>query len=111
MRQAHGDGKSQHCNLPGAAGLPHPAVQDVSPVLDNSHSQVVENVAGVKLPVFTPLNEGGEGELVGMSRGGQRITSCRKTFVYTLELLVRLASLQVIKHLYCRTCFSRSFAF
>jgi vacuolar-type H+-ATPase subunit D/Vma8 len=52
-------------------------------------------VAGVQLPVFEMLNHAGEGDLVGMSKGGQRITQCRKTFVHTLELLIRLASLQV----------------
>lgn len=56
--------------------------------------QEVENVAGVQLPVFSAIDESGEGELVGMSRGGQRITQCRKTFLHVLDLLVRLASLQ-----------------
>ena len=54
----------------------------------------MENVAGVQLPVFEMLDTGGEGELVGMSRGGQRITQCRKTFVLALKLLIQLASLQ-----------------
>merc|ERR1711981_480644 len=36
----------------------------------------------------------GEGDLVGLARGGQRITQCRKTFVTALELLIQLASLQ-----------------
>merc|ERR1712216_701878 len=55
--------------------------------------QNVENVAGVQLPVFEVLDESGEGELVGMAKGGQRISQCRKTFVTALELLIRLASL------------------
>merc|ERR1712167_319896 len=33
-------------------------------------------------------------ELVGMAKGGQRITKCRETFVKALELLTKLASLQ-----------------
>jgi len=57
-------------------------------------SKSTENVAGVQLPVFSMLDESGEGELVGLARGGQRITQCRKTFVIALELLIRLASLQ-----------------
>merc|ERR1712072_867042 len=57
-------------------------------------SKSTENVAGVQLPVFSMLDESGEGELVGLARGGQRITQCRKTFVTALELLIRLASLQ-----------------
>merc|ERR1712224_364337 len=54
----------------------------------------VENIAGVKLPVFEPQNTSADGELIGMSKGGQRISECRKTFVKALELLIRLASLQ-----------------
>merc|ERR1712164_192514 len=34
------------------------------------------------------------GELVGMAKGGQRITKCRETFVKALQLLISLASLQ-----------------
>merc|ERR1712031_16925 len=56
--------------------------------------QGVENVAGVLLPVFEVVDESGEGELVGMSKGGQRITQCRKVFLKALELLIQLASLQ-----------------
>lgn len=54
----------------------------------------VENVVGVQLPVFAVINDMGDGELIGMSRGGMRITQCRKTFIHALELLIRLASLQ-----------------
>merc|ERR1712224_294937 len=54
----------------------------------------VENIAGVKLPVFEPQNTSADGELIGMSKGGQRISECRKTFVKALELLIALASLQ-----------------
>merc|ERR1712224_696843 len=53
-----------------------------------------DNVAGVQLPVFQMLDTGGEGEQVGLARGGQRITQSRKTFVAALELLIQLASLQ-----------------
>ena len=40
----------------------------------NQNVQNVENVAGVQLPVFEVLDESGEGELVGMAKGGQRIS-------------------------------------
>merc|ERR1711907_637180 len=56
--------------------------------------QNVENVAGVQLPVFELLQDSKIGELVGMAKGGQRISQCRKTFVKALELLIKLASLQ-----------------
>merc|ERR1711998_733608 len=74
---------------------------DIKPLVEEKVStatfrvfQHVENVAGVQLPVFTAHDEGGEGELVGMSKGGQRIALCRKTFVHSLELVIKLASLQ-----------------
>lgn len=54
----------------------------------------IDNVAGVQLPVFEVVNSGNEGEVIGMAKGGQRITQCRKTFVQALELLIKLASLQ-----------------
>jgi V-type H+-transporting ATPase subunit D len=54
----------------------------------------VDNIAGVKLPIFEVANESPEGELIGMSRGGQRIRETRNTFLKALELLVELASLQ-----------------
>merc|ERR1719201_2437420 len=46
------------------------------------------------LPIFEVINEGGDGEAIGMSKGGQRIKECRKTFIHSLHLLIRLASLQ-----------------
>jgi len=77
------------------------AAGDIKPIVmekvDKATIRVIqqtENVAGVQLPVFQVLNESGDGELVGMSKGGQRISKCRETFVLALELLIRLASLQ-----------------
>jgi len=77
------------------------AAGDIRPMVEEKVSSATirvrenfDNVAGVKLPVFDIRNSGGEGELVGMSKGGQRITQCRKTFVKSLDLLIKLASLQ-----------------
>jgi|ERR1711988_794984 len=77
------------------------AAGDIKPMVEEKVSsatirvkEAFDNVAGVMLPVFNVLDSGGEGELVGMSRGGQRITQCRKTFLKALELLIKLASLQ-----------------
>lgn len=54
-----------------------------------------ENVAGVNLPVFETLSDGnGENELTGLSRGGQKIQTCKETWGKAIELLVQLASLQ-----------------
>jgi len=77
---------------------------------DNFNSQVIENtkmasyrircniknVAGVKLPVFQQLAEekGGGDMMVGLSRGGDQILECKKSFTTALLQLVRLASLQ-----------------
>eukprot|EP00033_Pygsuia_biforma_P001076 GCRY01001224.1.p1 GENE.GCRY01001224.1~~GCRY01001224.1.p1 ORF type:complete len:244 (+),score=20.28 GCRY01001224.1:113-844(+) len=53
-----------------------------------------ENVAGVLLNAFQPYSEGSAKDLSGLSRGGQRINECRQSFQKTLDLLVKLASLQ-----------------
>mmetsp|Transcript_16506 Transcript_16506/g.40651 ORF Transcript_16506/g.40651 Transcript_16506/m.40651 type:complete len:280 (-) Transcript_16506:82-921(-) len=72
-----------------------------------------ENIAGVMLPTFARVGEAAEGEvaagaedsavakkpsggtsLAGLSKGGQQIASCRDSFSNTLELLIRLASMQ-----------------
>lgn len=65
-----------------------------------------DNVAGVTIPVFSRYGKGvledegkdgaGKGAvtLAGLSKGGQQIQDARKSFADTLELLVRLASLQ-----------------
>jgi V-type H+-transporting ATPase subunit D len=59
-----------------------------------------DNVAGVKLPVFTLL-KGEEGlssdselSTLGLAGGGRAIGAARGTFVSLLELLVKLGSLQ-----------------
>mmetsp|Transcript_22966 Transcript_22966/g.39075 ORF Transcript_22966/g.39075 Transcript_22966/m.39075 type:complete len:236 (+) Transcript_22966:37-744(+) len=55
-----------------------------------------ENAMGVKLPVFEQTSEpalDGQ-ELTGLARGGQRIKTCRDTYVKSLEGLIKLASLQ-----------------
>lgn len=54
-----------------------------------------ENVAGVVLPVFEVINEGGISyELTGLSGGGQQIDRLKKNYAKALDLLVNLASLQ-----------------
>lgn len=62
-----------------------------------------DNVAGVSIPVFSKLgniatddDKAGKGvvSLAGLSKGGQQIQDARESFAETLELLVKLASLQ-----------------
>lgn len=57
----------------------------------------VDNVAGVKVPVFSAHHEGHDTgtELIGMSKGGQSITKARETFSKAVDVLVKLATLQV----------------
>jgi len=57
----------------------------------------VNNVAGVKLPVFDRnLSHTGSGRdiLVGLSKGGQSVNKCKESFTKTLDDCVQLASLQ-----------------
>lgn len=58
----------------------------------------VNNVAGVKLPVFDRAissNVSAQKDmLVGLSKGGQAVGKCKESFVKTLDDLVQLASLQ-----------------
>ena len=56
----------------------------------------INNVAGVKLPVFDRAVTFGSSRdvLVGLSKGGQAVNKCRESFVKTLDDCVQLASLQ-----------------
>jgi V-type H+-transporting ATPase subunit D len=54
----------------------------------------VNNVAGVKLPVFTTQLTGEDELLVGLGKGGNEVADCKKTFAATLKDLIALASLQ-----------------
>jgi V-type H+-transporting ATPase subunit D len=62
----------------------------------------VDNVAGVKLPVFSAYdmsedgaaNGGGDYANLGLGGGGRQIANCREKFSVFLGALVRLASLQ-----------------
>jgi V-type H+-transporting ATPase subunit D len=79
----------------------HPA-NIANTVLENvSQAQVKlklgsDNVAGVHLPVFEPIDESKSTtqEMTGLGRGGQQIQSCKKTYLTALGTLIQLASLQ-----------------
>lgn len=79
-----------------ASGLcSNAVVQGVNQASVHVHAQK-DNVAGVQLPVFECIIDGSAGhELTGLSRGGQKIASCKATWAKAVELLVELASLQV----------------
>jgi len=57
----------------------------------------VDNIAGVKVPVFKAIevSDGKEGlVLTGLSKGGREITKARSTFAKAVDVLVQLATLQ-----------------
>lgn len=56
----------------------------------------VDNVAGVKLPVFTKYETGAaaDNQSLGLVGGGKKIVSVRDKFTVMLEMLIKLASLQ-----------------
>ena len=54
----------------------------------------VDNVAGVKLPVFKSYNIKTDTENLGLAGGGKAIHKSRESFGVFLNALVRLASLQ-----------------
>lgn len=56
----------------------------------------VDNVAGVKLPVFTKYDTGAvaDNQSLGLVGGGKKIVAVRDKFTVLLEMLIKLASLQ-----------------
>uniref|UniRef100_A0A7S3F3Q8 V-type proton ATPase subunit D n=1 Tax=Haptolina ericina TaxID=156174 RepID=A0A7S3F3Q8_9EUKA len=55
----------------------------------------VDNIAGVKMPVFKAIDAAGGGaDHTGLAKGGQQIAKARTTFAKTVEVLVQLATLQ-----------------
>ncbi|KAL7716444.1 Vacuolar ATP synthase subunit D [Entamoeba marina] len=77
-----------------AGEFSHVVVQNVK----NSSFKVKlaqENIAGVKLPVFTQSHQEIRlQDLTGLSKGGQSISNARQQHLKALDSLVRLASLQ-----------------
>ena len=54
-----------------------------------------DNVAGVKLPVFTQIDTGSDSlENYGLAGGGRKISACRDKFGEYLRALIKVASLQ-----------------
>jgi len=56
----------------------------------------VDNVAGVKLPVFSKYETGAvaDNQSLGLVGGGKKIVAVREKFTVLLDLLIKLASLQ-----------------
>ena len=64
----------------------------------NQASEVVEvhidNVAGVKLPIFKSKHCDVASDELTLARGGQQIEKCRKLWADLLQVIIRLSSLQ-----------------
>merc|ERR1712194_517947 len=56
----------------------------------------LDNVAGVKLPVFTLFETGAaiDNQSLGLVGGGKKIVAVREKFTHLLAVLIKLASLQ-----------------
>jgi len=56
----------------------------------------IDNVAGVKLPVFTKYETGAaaDHQSLGLAGGGKKIAAVREKFSVLLDMLLKLASLQ-----------------
>jgi V-type H+-transporting ATPase subunit D len=56
----------------------------------------VDNVAGVRLPVFSKYETGAQADnqSLGLVGGGKKIVAVREKFTHLLEMLIKLASLQ-----------------
>lgn len=55
----------------------------------------VDNIAGVKVPVFKTVDTGSVNQdYTGLSKGGQQIAKARTTFAKAVDVLVQLATLQ-----------------
>eukprot|EP00546_Thalassionema_frauenfeldii_P002492 CAMPEP_0178936414 /NCGR_PEP_ID=MMETSP0786-20121207/25166_1 /TAXON_ID=186022 /ORGANISM="Thalassionema frauenfeldii, Strain CCMP 1798" /LENGTH=242 /DNA_ID=CAMNT_0020614827 /DNA_START=30 /DNA_END=758 /DNA_ORIENTATION=- len=56
----------------------------------------IDNVAGVKLPVFTKYETGAaaDNQSLGLAGGGKKISAVRDKFTVLLDMLLKLASLQ-----------------
>lgn len=76
---------------------------------------LVENVAGVKIPIFDKIASDSADSgmkrlvdlaiiidcLVGLAKGGRAVAKCKDTYRVSLDLLIKLASLQVFQSDYC----------
>jgi len=75
--------------------MPHMVIQSA----DQANYKVrlkTENIVGVHLPLFDPVNDKASAsqEMTSLGKGGAKVKKCREVYVKTLEALVKLASLQ-----------------
>lgn len=79
----------------GAGEFRHTVLDNVDQATIRVHTSQ-DNVAGVKLPRFESVKQGGDPKLglIGLGTGGKQIQECRNSFLEAVDLLVELASLQ-----------------
>lgn len=75
--------------------IKYQVLQNVPPSASAKVGMRVDNVAGVKIPVFEKReSESKVQDLTGLAAGGQKVDQSRTTFTKALDSLIALASLQ-----------------
>jgi len=75
--------------------IKYQVLQNVAPSASARVAMKVDNVAGVKIPVFEKLFEQQKStDLTGLAKGGQKLEQSRGTFTKALDALIVIASLQ-----------------
>jgi len=79
-----------------AAGEIKSKVLEGSPVASVRVAGRTDNIAGVKIPVFSQIDVEVDTpqENIGLAGGGRAINNCREKYKTLLELMIKLASLQ-----------------
>ena len=95
MGAAFRDGNFALAEVKYAAGdIKTGVIESVGPAQKRVEIRV-DNIAGVKVPVFKAIDTGAVAQdHTGLSKGGQQILKARATFAKAVDVLVQLATLQ-----------------
>lgn len=95
MGTAFRDGNFALAEVKYAAGDIKPMVIESVGTAQKRVEIRVDNIAGVKVPVFKSIDTGvASQDHTGLSKGGQQIARARTTFAKAVDVLVQLATLQ-----------------
>jgi len=95
MGAAFRDGNFALAEVKYAAGDIKPTVLESVGTAQKRVEIRIDNIAGVKVPVFKAIEVSSVGDdHTGLSKGGQQITKARQTFSKSVDVLVQLATLQ-----------------
>jgi V-type H+-transporting ATPase subunit D len=96
MGSSFKDGMFALAEVKYTAGDIKPTVIENATTSTTKVGLTVDNVAGVKVPVFTAETGAHDTStaLIGMAKGGQQIVKAREAFGIAVEVLVKLATLQ-----------------